>query len=180
MADIVRECESFRQVFIQAERYRNRARYLGYLNGVGEAVAEVVVETGREDLCLVFQPPECARVDDPVAIALEVVAVWVGEFGITPALRTLDRKSKVGQRGPAHVTSLLGRNLAESSDGGAANRDHAPQRSGSSSLRASAGFFGAMTFARAIVACSFETRTVGSSTTERRSFSASACRPVDA
>ena len=69
---------------------------------MGEAVAEVIVEARREDLRFILQSAKCARVDDPVAIALKFVAVRVREFRITPALRMLGGKSKVGQRGPAH------------------------------------------------------------------------------
>jgi hypothetical protein len=51
---------------------------------VGEPVAEVVRVTAGEDLRLVLQPPEGTRVDDAVAITLEVVAVRMARLRITP------------------------------------------------------------------------------------------------
>ena len=45
-----------------------------------------------EDLRLVFQPAKSVRVNDPVAIALEVVSVGMGELRISAALRQLDGK----------------------------------------------------------------------------------------
>src|ERR1700704_4504211 len=50
-----------------------------------KAVAKMVREAAGENLCLVFQPPKSPRVYYPVAIALEVIAVGVPGFRITPS-----------------------------------------------------------------------------------------------
>ena len=42
-----------------------------------QPVAEVIGEAAGEDLRFVFQPPEGARMDDAVTIAVEFVAVGV-------------------------------------------------------------------------------------------------------
>jgi hypothetical protein len=116
MPDIVCKRESFRQILVKPKRYRNGARDLRYLNGVSQAIAEMIVETGRENLGLVFQPSKCAGMDDPVTVALELVPVWMRKLRITPPLRTLDRKSKV------HDGNLLRGDLAERGNGSPANR----------------------------------------------------------
>lgn len=73
----------------------------------------MVVQAGSEDLRLVLQTAKCPCVDDAIAVTLEIVAVRVGELGVTPALRSLYRKPKAIQVGPAHIRELLGRHLAE-------------------------------------------------------------------
>ena len=78
VTDVVCERQSFSQILVQAERGRDRASDLGDFDRVGEAVAKMVVEAGREDLRLVLQAPECARVDDAVAVTLELVAIGMG------------------------------------------------------------------------------------------------------
>ena len=44
VADIVRQRQRLGEVFVQLEDPRQGARNLGYLNGVGEPVAEVIRE----------------------------------------------------------------------------------------------------------------------------------------
>ena len=80
----------------------------------------MVVETGGEDLRLVFQPAERAGVDDAIAISLEIVTIRVGCFGITAAPALFNREPQV--RKSAKLHSLLRRGqLAESSDRSAAD-----------------------------------------------------------
>ena len=59
----------------------------------------MVGEAGGEDLGLVLQPPEGAGVNDAVAVALEFVAIGMGQFGITAAPRPLHRKPQVREGG---------------------------------------------------------------------------------
>ena len=94
--------ESLRQILVEAQRRRDCARYLDDFDRVGQPVAEMIVEARREDLSLVFQAPEGASVDYPVAITLKLVPIGMRELRISPALRLFDGKPKVGQRGPAH------------------------------------------------------------------------------
>jgi len=49
---------------------------------------EVVTIWVKEDLCLVFQTPECLAVNDPITISLEGCSEFVGGlvFGTAPRL----------------------------------------------------------------------------------------------
>ena len=76
----------------------------------------MIVKARREDLRFVFKPPKSSSVNDTVAIALEVVPIGVGEFRISPALGTLNRKPEAGQH------KLSRRNFAEGSNCGPAHR----------------------------------------------------------
>ena len=123
VADIMRQRQRLGQVFIETKRHGNRARHLSDFDGMSEAVAEVIVKAGREDLCLVLQPAKSSRVDDTVAIALKIVTIRVGKFGITPALRSLDGEPKAGQLGPVHNLDLPGGGqFAQSRNGGPTHR----------------------------------------------------------
>ena len=66
------------------------------------------MQARSEDLRLVFQTAKCACVDDAIAVTLEVVAIRVGELGVSPALRSLYGKPKARQVGPAHIRELIG------------------------------------------------------------------------
>ena len=59
-----------------------------------EPVAEMVGQSGREDLRFILEPSKRSRVDYPVAISLEFVAIRMGLFGITPAEGAFNRKLK--------------------------------------------------------------------------------------
>jgi hypothetical protein len=59
----------------------------------------MVGEAGSEDLRLGFQPPECARVDDAVAVALKGVSVWMFGLGILTTTALLDWKLQPRQHG---------------------------------------------------------------------------------
>src|ERR1700687_2602518 len=98
MADVVTERKRFRQIFIQRQRRGHRAGDLRNFDGVRQAVAEVVGDAGGEDLHLVFQTPEGTGVNDPVAVALEFVAVRVRELGITPAPASVHREAQTAER----------------------------------------------------------------------------------
>jgi len=54
---------------------------------VGSARAEMVAVVIRKHLRLVLEASERARVDDPIAIALEAAAIGVLRFGHTAAAR---------------------------------------------------------------------------------------------
>jgi hypothetical protein len=75
MPDIVNQREGFGQIFVESENTRDRSRDLRDFDGVGEAISKVIVESGREDLGLVFESPERAGMHDPVAIPLKIVSV---------------------------------------------------------------------------------------------------------
>ena len=95
MADIVGQSQGLGKALIQPQRGGDGAGDLRNLDGMGQAVAEMVGEAGGEHLRLVLQPAECAGVHDAVAVALEFVAIGMGGLGITPAPRPLHRKPQV-------------------------------------------------------------------------------------
>ena len=80
------------EILVEAERPRDGARYLGNLQGMREARAEMIALRRKEDLRFVRKPSERFRVEDLVAIALEVVSQ---EIGIARAVATI---GLVGER----------------------------------------------------------------------------------
>ena len=84
---IVRERDRLRQVLVQPQRTRNRARGLRDFNRVGQARAEVVAAPVQEDLRFVLKATEGRAVNHPVAVALEARAVRVLVFGAATPLR---------------------------------------------------------------------------------------------
>ena len=69
VAEVVAERDRLGQVLVQAECPRDAARDLRDLDRVGQARPEVVALVRDEDLRLVLQAAEGARVDDPVSVA---------------------------------------------------------------------------------------------------------------
>ena len=73
MANVVDQRQRFGEIDIEAECSGDGARDLRDLDGVGQAVAEVVGVAAGEDLGLVFEPAEGTRVNDAVTIALKAL-----------------------------------------------------------------------------------------------------------
>ena len=71
VAEVVPEPDRLREVLVQPQRPRDRARDLRRLQRVGEPRAVVVALGRHEHLRLVLEPPERLAVHDPVAVALE-------------------------------------------------------------------------------------------------------------
>ena len=69
MSEVVAERDRLGQILVQAQRARDAARDLRDLDRVGQTRSEVVALVGDEDLRLVLEPAERARVDDAVAVA---------------------------------------------------------------------------------------------------------------
>jgi hypothetical protein len=74
VADVVRERENFRQVFVEAEHTRDGAGDLRDFERVRETRAVVVALVRDEDLRLLLEAPKGVGMDDPVAVALELGA----------------------------------------------------------------------------------------------------------
>ncbi len=110
VADVVDEGEGFGEVFVEAEGGGDGAGDLRNLHRMGEAVAEMIGDAGREDLRLVFETAEGAGVDDAIAVALELGAVGVGQFRVAPPAAHLRPKPEGGERfvgaGRGHYFSL--------------------------------------------------------------------------
>ena len=77
VAEVVREHHRLGEVLVHAQRARDGARDLAALERVREPVPVVVALVVDEDLRLVLEPAERARVHDAVAVALERGAVGV-------------------------------------------------------------------------------------------------------
>ena len=74
VAHVVPEADRLDEILVQPERPRDDARDRRRLERVGHPRAVVVALGVDEDLRLPLQPPERLRVDDAVAIALELGA----------------------------------------------------------------------------------------------------------
>src|SRR3546814_19543730 len=89
MADIVRQAQSFGQILVKPKRARDAAADLRNLDTVGQANAIMVAVGGDEHLRLVTEAAKGDRMDDAVAVALEIVAraanaatgIWMAEAG---------------------------------------------------------------------------------------------------
>jgi hypothetical protein len=97
VSDVVDEGEGFGEINIEPKLLGDRAGDLRHLDGMGQAIAEVIADAGSEDLGLVFQSPEGAGVDDAIAVALKVIAIGVRRFGVTAAERAFDMHGVVGE-----------------------------------------------------------------------------------
>ena len=89
MPDVVHQRQRLGQVDIQVELRCDGARDLRDLDGVRQASAKVVGVAAGEDLRLVFQPAEGARVDDAVAVTLKCIAIGMRRLGIAASARFL-------------------------------------------------------------------------------------------
>src|SRR3954469_5312455 len=78
MADIVRQAQSFGEVFVETQRARDGAADLRDFQAMCQPDAEMVAIGREEDLGLVPQAAEADRVDDAVAVALKRVARAAG------------------------------------------------------------------------------------------------------
>ena len=75
---VVAKRDGLGKILVETERPRDGARYLGNLQSMREARAEMIALRRKEDLRFVGKPSERFRVEDLVAIALEVVSQEIG------------------------------------------------------------------------------------------------------
>ena len=81
VAEVVAERHRFGEVVVEAERARERPGDFRHLDRMGEPGAEMVALVVDEDLGLVGEAAEGGRVDDAVAVPLEVGAGRGGRLG---------------------------------------------------------------------------------------------------
>ena len=88
VAEVVRQRQRLGEILVEAERAGERAGDLADLDRMGEPGAVVVALVEDEDLGLVLEAAEGARMDDAVAVALELAAGRRGRLAVqpTPAL----------------------------------------------------------------------------------------------
>jgi len=99
MADVVDQGQRFDQVTVQSELGGDGTRDLRDFDGVGQAIAKVVGVAARENLSLRLQTAEGAGMDDAVAVALKIVAVGMGRFGMAASAGIFYVDGVVGELG---------------------------------------------------------------------------------
>ena len=72
MAEVVAKRDRFREIVVELKRPSERAGDLRHLDRMGEASAEMVALVIDEHLGLMGEPAEGGRMDDAVAVALEL------------------------------------------------------------------------------------------------------------
>jgi hypothetical protein len=71
VAQVVRESDRLRQVFLKAKLPGNRSTDLCDFQAVRQSRAMVIVGNCREDLRLAHQSAKCCGMDDPFAVTLK-------------------------------------------------------------------------------------------------------------
>src|SRR5262249_7764699 len=99
--------DRLREVLVEPEAARDRARDLRHLEAVREARPVVVAGLGNEDLGLPDQPPERRRMDDAVAVALEQGAQVVRGLLMAPAARVAALHPEGRERRPLGILEIL-------------------------------------------------------------------------
>jgi hypothetical protein len=94
MADVVAERESFSEFFIETQRLSNGACDLRHFDGMGKPVMGIIGNARRKNLRFILKPSKSPRMDQTIAIAFELAAVWMRQFGISPASALLHRKTQ--------------------------------------------------------------------------------------
>ena len=84
VAEVVGQRQRLGQILVEAERAGERAGDLGHLERVGQPGAVMVALVVDEHLGLVREPAERGRMDDPVAVALEIAARRARRLGMEP------------------------------------------------------------------------------------------------
>ena len=139
VAEVVAEPDRLREVLVEPQRARHRARDLRRLERVGEPRAVVVALRRDEHLGLVLEPAERLAVHDPVAVALErraQAAVLLGPLAV----------GRIGARGERRERLLLPRpdaGLEGGIDDGGAHAVHSDAPRGRARRREFAHAFGA-------------------------------------
>src|ERR1700682_634391 len=96
MAEMVGQRQRLGQIFIDAERARQRPRHLRDFERMGEAGAVVIALVEHENLRLVLEAAERGRMDDTVAVAAEGAAALADRLRVQPpaALLRIARKRR--------------------------------------------------------------------------------------
>src|SRR5947207_12137369 len=87
MAQIMRERDCFREIFIQRQRACNGAANRGNFDRVSQPRAQVIASPVQENLRFVLEPAKSARMNDSRPIALKFGAVRMAGFRIFSSAR---------------------------------------------------------------------------------------------
>jgi len=110
--EVVRQADRLHQILAQPERACNRAPELRHLQRVREPCAKQIAFVVHEHLCLVFEPAECRRMHDAIAVALVVAARRIGRDRVTPPSRAV-RVAGVGSQFGLHGQIRFKRRLVK-------------------------------------------------------------------
>ncbi len=109
VAEIMGERHRLGQIFIESERPRERPRDLPDLDRMRQPGAKMIAVERHEHLCLMCEAAEGRRMDDTVAVALELGAGRRGVLGKEPPAR---RRRIAGVDGAAGRRKVQGRQTA--------------------------------------------------------------------
>ena len=101
VSKVVGQRDGLGQFGIETERTGYGTRHLCHFNGMRETRAEIVALMFDEDLCLVFQPAERARMNDAVAVALKAGTKGAFVLVVKPAPTVLGARRVRGGHAPA-------------------------------------------------------------------------------
>ena len=97
MSHVVHQGQGLHQVHVQPELGCDRAGNLCDLDGVGQAIAEVVGKAAGKDLCFGFEPAKGAGMNDAVTVTLEIVAIGMLGLRNSASAGLFDPHGVVGQ-----------------------------------------------------------------------------------
>ena len=106
MPDVVDQSQRLDQINVQVQGARKSARNLRNLKRVGQPVAKVIGVAAGENLGLGFEAAEGTRVDNPVTVALEVVAVGMLRLGVAATARLLYAHRVISEHGKRIVSKF--------------------------------------------------------------------------
>src|SRR5450631_2466223 len=107
MADIMHQGQSFDQINIQSQLCGDGARDLCDFNRMSEPVAKMIGVAAGEDLSLGLKAAKGAGVNDPVAVALKVVAVRMLGLTMTASAGVFHEHGVGGEHGESVTDEAL-------------------------------------------------------------------------
>jgi hypothetical protein len=85
MAYVMRERQCFCELLVEAKHGGHGSGDLRHFKRVSQPISEMVAQVRSEDLGFSLQAPKTPGVYDAIAVALEVIAVGMGQLGILAA-----------------------------------------------------------------------------------------------
>src|SRR5437867_1113488 len=108
MPKIVRQRDCFGEIFIECQRPRDCPADRCDFNRMCQPGSEMVAGAVQKNLCLVFEPPKCARMNDPCAVALKLSPIgvaWLRIFSAARVARFLRERREHSAFGRLHLLS---------------------------------------------------------------------------
>src|SRR6266487_1892962 len=103
---IVRQRDRFGEIFIECQRPRDCPADRCDFNRMCQPGSEMVAGAVQKNLCLVFEPPKCARMNDPRAVALKLGpkgVAWLRIFSAARVARFLRERRERSAFGRFHL-----------------------------------------------------------------------------